>query len=419
MSATDEGLRALESRTVFAGWAARPADAVRDVAGAGRVLEGLLRGGDPAPSVVVTGSKGKGQTAAEIAWRLQACGLRVGLVSSPGIISNRDRFVLDGQVLPAAAYRAGLHRLAAVLPEAAPAPGAYLAPTDLFTVLGHAMLRAAGAQVVVHEAGMGGAHDAVSLFDPVAVALTRILPEHLDVFGPSLMHVAQEKIGLVHGPAPVASVPQAPGPDRLLRRTCARHTAPLVVVPAGDFLVENERVALAAARAAARALGVDEPPEGFGSSPVRRPGRGSAHRLPDGWLLVVDAGIDAAGAAHALEAARAVSDAGRVQRVWWSVPMTKDWRAIADLLDDRGVEHAFVDLGRDGHLDYRLPGELTERVPVIGLAQLLERIRPGRDAASDPTRVELALGTISFGTAVLRQLGVQVRRLWSLETPRG
>ena len=134
MSATDEGLRALESRTVFAGWAARPADAVRDVAGAGRVLEGLLRGGDPAPSVVVTGSKGKGQTAAEIAWRLQACGLRVGLVSSPGIISNRDRFVLDGQVLPAAAYRAGLHRLAAVLPEAAPAPGAYLAPTDLFTV---------------------------------------------------------------------------------------------------------------------------------------------------------------------------------------------------------------------------------------------------------------------------------------------
>ena len=90
-----------------------------------------------------------------------------------------------------------------------------------------------------------------------------------------------------------------------------------------------------------------------------------------------------------------------------------------DHADDRGVEHAFVDLGRDGHLDYRLPGELTERVPVIGLAQLLERIRPGRDAASDPTRVELALGTISFGTAVLRQLGVQVRRLWSLETPRG
>ena len=56
---------------------------------------------------------------------------------------------------------------------------------------------------------------------------------------------------------------------------------------------------------------------------------------------------------------------------------------------------------------------------MIGLAQLLERIRPGRDAACDPTRVELALGTISFGTAVLRQLGVQVRRLWSLETPRG
>lgn len=420
MSEIDEDLRALESRTVFAGWAARPADAVRDVAAAGRVLTGLLRGADPAPSVVVTGSKGKGQTAAEIAWRLQACGLRVGLVSSPGIISNRDRFVLDGKVLPAAAYRDGLDHLAAVLPEATPAPGAYLAPTDLFTVLGHAMLRAAGAQVVVHEAGMGGAHDAVSLFDPVAVALTRILPEHLDAFGPSLMHVAREKIGLVHGPAPVASVPQAPGPDRLLRETCAGYAAPLeVVVPPGDFLVENERVAQAAARAAARALGVGQPPEGLGSSPVRRPGRGSAHRLPDGGLLVVDAGIDAAGAAHALEAARAVSAAGRVQRVWWSVPMTKDWRAIADLLDARGVEHTFVDLGRDGHLDYRLPGELTDRVPVIGLEQLLGRLRTGGTDGSEPGRVELALGTISFGTAVLRQLGVQVRRLWSLETPRG
>ena len=366
MSTADEGLRALESRTIFAGWAVRRPDAVRDVAAAGRVLSGLLRGADPAPTVVVTGSKGKGQTAAETAWRLQACGLRVGLVSSPGIISNRDRFVLDGRVLPAAAYREGLRHLAAVLPDASPETDAYLAPTDLFTVLGHAMLREAGAQVVVHEAGMGGAHDAVSLFAPVAVALTRVLPEHLDVFGPSLMHVAREKIGLVHGPAPVASVPQAPGPAELLEQTCARYAAPLEVVPPGDFLAENERVARAA------------------------------------------------GAAHALAAAQAASPTGRVRRVWWSVPMTKDWRAIAALLEARGVEHAFVDLGRDGHLDYRLPAQLTDRVPVIGLEQLLGRLRSGGAAGSDAPGVELALGTISFGTAVLRQLGVTVDRLWRL-----
>ncbi|MBE8527857.1 hypothetical protein ILP97_62135, partial [Amycolatopsis sp. H6(2020)] len=62
---------------------------------------------------------------------------------------------------------------------------------------------------------------------------------------------------------------------------------------------------------------------------------------------------------------------------------------------------------------------LTDRVPVIGLEQLLGRLRTGGTDGSEPGRVELALGTISFGTAVLRQLGVQVRRLWSLETPRG
>ena len=47
-------------------------------------------------SVVVTGSNGKGSTAAFCAGIAQACGLRTGLFTSPHLYRVNERFQVDG-----------------------------------------------------------------------------------------------------------------------------------------------------------------------------------------------------------------------------------------------------------------------------------------------------------------------------------
>ncbi|MCP3425792.1 hypothetical protein NBM05_07175 [Rothia sp. AR01] len=393
---------------------------------------GLPPGGVPA--VVVTGSKGKGQAATTAAAHLTAAGLRTGLVTSPGILSNLDRFALDGRVVPAGTYHRWLGLLERAVATAPPPAGTYLAPTGLFTVLGHAMLAAEGADVVVHEAGLGGARDEVSLFDPLAVGLTSVLREHLDVFGPTLEHVAREKFGLVHGPAPVVSVPQAPGIAPLLERVCAGHGAPLRIAPAGEFSEQNAAVGRLLAAAAAERWGtagtghpgavsgrhpgaaaLGRPRAASGSRPgaaageadvvVERPGRGQVYRTAAGARVMVDACIDVTGWEVALRRAREAF--GADPAVYWSLPLTKPVEELADWLDARGLEHRFVTLD-SGHLDYRLPERLTERLRPLGLPEALGRLA-GRGGEHDAV---LAAGTISFGTAVLVSLGVTLERLY-------
>jgi hypothetical protein len=405
-AAPGEGIDvALESRAVFGSWAARGEGAVRGLGAARAVLRELLAAaGLPAggaPAVVVTGSKGKGQAATTAAAHLSAAGLRTGLVTSPGILSNLDRFALDGVPVSAQAYNRWLAALERAVQAAGVPAGQYLAPTGLFTVLGHAMLAAQGADVVVHEAGLGGARDEVSLFDPLAVGLTSVLREHLDIFGPTLEHVAREKFGLVHGPAPVLSVPQDEGVAPLLERACARHGAPLRLTARGPFARQNTEAGRLAAEAAARALGRRP---SAAEVILERPGRGQVYRAPSGRRVMVDACIDPAGWEVALQ--RAGEAFGAVPPVWWSLPATKGVEELADWLDARGVEHRFVAL-QSGHLDYRLPEALRERLRPVPLEEMLERLGDG--AEEDAV---LAAGTISFGTAVLRSLGVTVRRLY-------
>src|SRR5947208_2215120 len=64
-----------------------------------RVRRGAAALGDPqrsVPAIHVAGTNGKGSTAAMLAAMLGASGRRVGLYTSPHLVSFRERIVIDG-----------------------------------------------------------------------------------------------------------------------------------------------------------------------------------------------------------------------------------------------------------------------------------------------------------------------------------
>ncbi|WP_129359732.1 MULTISPECIES: folylpolyglutamate synthase/dihydrofolate synthase family protein [Micrococcaceae] len=385
----------LESEAIFRSWGRKRPGLHRDVAAARSVLESL-GGTQSTPTVLVTGSKGKGQTAATAAAYLSAAGFRTGLVASPGILSNLDRFSLDGMVVGVDEYNRWLWRTEDAVRRAYVEPDGYLSPTGLFTVMGHAMLQANGADVIVHEAGMGGSHDEISVFDRLAVGFTSVFPEHLDVFGPTLADVAREKFGLIRPRDIVFTVPQDSVVTDVMRSLCASRAVEPHEIPAGDFLSQNQNLGCELAKYAARVLG-REPYSG--TVELDRPGRGQFYVTRNGAEFCLDACIDPSGLAAAVE--RAEERWGEVSTVYWSVPTTKNIEGMARWLEDRSVEHFFVPLVSD-HLDYDLSAETEGRLRIASRDRLLERLHPH----------SLLAGTITFGTSVLNEIGVTATRLF-------
>ncbi len=265
------------------------------------------RGRDPAPTrellrrlglpavareyLVVTGSKGKGSTTAMTARLLQAPGRRIGMLTSPHLVSWRERVRVDGQAIPLADF---LRILAWLKPateriEACLGPRQYFSPTGLFLALALRWFDEQGAAAAVLEVGRGGRFDDVALAPNALSLVTPVVREHDFWLGPGLARIAWHKAGIIKAGSQVISLPQAAPVLAELEREARRQDASMEVLtppqlaqplsrraqgqrlrlaPFGDFdlplrgrhQAANATLALRAARQVNARLGVTENP---------------------------------------------------------------------------------------------------------------------------------------------------------------
>jgi dihydrofolate synthase/folylpolyglutamate synthase len=158
----------------------------------------LLRGlGDPhlrVPSVLVAGTNGKGSTSALIAAAAHAAGHRVGLYTSPHLESARERVRVGGRAVDDRTLAAALER---VVDAARASPLAH-APTHFEALTGAAFLvfAEAGADLAIHEVGLGGRLDATNVTEPLLSVVTSIGLDHQEYLGETLTEIAREKAGV-------------------------------------------------------------------------------------------------------------------------------------------------------------------------------------------------------------------------------
>lgn len=385
-------------------WERRAPGETRDL-GRARALADALGLLDPdVPVLTVVGSKGKGTAATYASAFLAAAGLRVCTVTSPGLRSDRDRIRLDGRALSPdelAASRDVLEQGIAKLP---PPSRGYLAPTGLFTLSGVLRARAAGADVIVLEAGMGGRSDEASLFEPAVAAITPIFLEHAHLLGATPAEIAKEKLGVAGPGTTVLSAPQSAEVAEALGAAVERVPPGASGLPS-DLLPEglgrtNAELGVTAAR---RLPGIAEPaPEALRGvlGSIVLPGRLSWHDVPGtATRLLVDSAIDRTGVAAALAAARRAWDA--IDHVVVCLPDHKDLDgAIAEL---RGLPVTFA----------RLPWpRLRFTRPLPPAWDVVDADAVTRESLAALGRRVVVLGTVYFTGHVLTALDVSTERLF-------
>lgn len=172
--------------------------------------------------VHIAGSNGKGSVACMLESIYSAAGYRVGLYTSPHLVSPTERIRVNGAPITGADFESLLWELAPLFIER---KATYF---EAITLMAFVHFSRAGVELAILETGLGGRFDATNIVTPCASVITTISYEHADVLGESLEEIAFEKAGIVKRGVPciLGHVPDAAA--KVILRRCLELNAPVI-----------------------------------------------------------------------------------------------------------------------------------------------------------------------------------------------
>jgi dihydrofolate synthase / folylpolyglutamate synthase len=144
-------------------------------------------------SVVVTGSNGKGSTAAFCAGIAHAHGLRTGLFTSPHLFRVNERFQIDGVPIDDGTLMRLVARIKAAIAAVSAAAGEQFGAFEAMFALACLHFQENECEFAVFEAGIGGRYDPVRLVGSPVTSVTSVDYEHVELLGHSLQLIVSDK----------------------------------------------------------------------------------------------------------------------------------------------------------------------------------------------------------------------------------
>ena len=176
----------------------------------------------------VAGTNGKGSTCAMLESIYRAAGFRVGLFTSPHLVSFRERMQINRQLISEADVARLVGEIARVQcavfgrETSAGAAAESLTFFEFVTVMALKWFAEERCDVVIWETGLGGRLDATNIVTPLASVITNIALDHQQWLGDTLAKIAAEKAGIIKPGVPVLTAADAPEAVAVIRET-ARH----------------------------------------------------------------------------------------------------------------------------------------------------------------------------------------------------
>jgi dihydrofolate synthase/folylpolyglutamate synthase len=295
----------------------------------------------------VAGTNGKGSTCAMLESIYRAAGLRVGLFTSPHLVSFRERIQVNRQLIPENELVRLVEEIQPLLKQF-PADN-HLTLFEVVTVMALKFFAEQKCDLVIWETGLGGRLDATNIVTPLASVITNIAFDHQQWLGDTLEKIAAEKAGIIKTGIPVVTATDEKSALAVIEKMSRDKNAPLTTVAAdgnppltkfaalcrdaatlsllGEHQKINAALALATVEVLQKQIPVSEEKIREGLQNVNWPGRLQLIEKTDGQKILLDGAHNVAG----VEALRAALP---------SVPLTfivgflgdKDWRPMCEIL---------------------------------------------------------------------------------------
>ena len=218
-----------------------------------QLLDALGRPERRYPSVHITGTNGKGSTAAMLESILRGAGYRTALYTQPHLHHLNERFQVSGRSIPNERLADLISRLETLCQEHA-IPATF---HEFTTALAFAYFAEEQVDVAIIEACMGGRWDATNVITPNVSVITNVGLDHTKWLGPTKQHIAREKAGIIKPGVPLVTTERDPVLQQYFANVCREQRAPCRVVEphsavralplglAGDHQYSNAAAALA------------------------------------------------------------------------------------------------------------------------------------------------------------------------------
>lgn len=214
------------------------------------------------PVMLVGGTNGKGSTAAVASIALSNKGYRVGLYTSPHLLSFAERIALSDQ-------RTSMDELIAIYNKMEskflPLDWEGLTFFEATTLLAFSYFEAKSCDMLIVEVGLGGRLDATNILSPLVSVITSIDLDHMEWLGPTLGDIAKEKLGIArpHRPLVLGEGFSCHGFDELavhteakILRASPKYELPSWVQNRGEVFSANARLGLQGAQVLLEAMGI-------------------------------------------------------------------------------------------------------------------------------------------------------------------
>jgi dihydrofolate synthase/folylpolyglutamate synthase len=285
----------------------------------------------------VAGTNGKGSTCAMLESIYRAAGLRVGLFTSPHLVSFRERVQLNRQLIPEDELVRLVEEIQPLLKKF-PVDN-HLTLFEVVTVMALKFFAEQKCDLVIWETGLGGRLDATNIVTPLASVITNIAFDHQQWLGDTLEKIAAEKAGIIKLGIPIVTATEEKSALAVIEKMAREKNAPLTKLNSkfkiqnsklsllGEHQKMNAALALATVEVLQKQIPVREEKIREGLQNVNWPGRLQLIEKANGQKLLLDGAHNVAG----VEALRAAL---------LGVPLTfivgflsdKDWRPMCEIL---------------------------------------------------------------------------------------
>lgn len=201
----------------------------------------------------IAGTNGKGSVAAMIANILKKADFKVGLFTSPHLITFRERIQVNNCIIPKEEVIDLANKIRQKTPQ--------LTFFETITVMAYLYFQSQKVDFVVLETGLGGRLDATNTVNAEIAIITSIAFDHTHILGNTIEEIATEKAEIIKQNATVITSVKGK-PFEIIKNKAAQMKAKLMqaqpyqdkISLRGDFQKENAGIAYEAAKL----LNIDE-----------------------------------------------------------------------------------------------------------------------------------------------------------------
>lgn len=192
------------------------------------------------PALHLTGTNGKGSTAAMATGLLGAMGLCVGTYTSPNLRRVNERMARDAEPIGDVELAGQLGILAQIEPMMTDRPTRF----ELLTAAAFRWFSDEAVDVGVVEVGLGGTWDSTNVVDGDVAVLTNVSFDHTEVLGPTLEGIARDKSGIIKPDSTVVIGERDPGLVGIMKKSADEVGAAAVWVAGEEFECTANRLAV-------------------------------------------------------------------------------------------------------------------------------------------------------------------------------